>query len=507
MDASEAAYDLESPENVNLGISSLIKRSLEDEALSDEKLAEKVCLEESCGNAMDGSTDDREEELAAAARAAYEALNPIYVQGAGGDESTPPAGAEKQKEDGQATSTGPSVKLEVAKLESSSSERGVNGQHGRKASILNGNGNGNGNGRHKKKKSISFAADDFVKLFQQEEWKEGRKSPRLEGKPDVSFVQHLKQSSSSLSTVKASPLSTVKEPRGLPASQSPSAASSVSILSPDSALQLHLDATYNEAVIEKNIAKNAKRLSIIQGCVLATLLLILYILFCGFFYSKWNTGDTISFLDGILLAMYTITTVGYGNETPSTQVGILVTIIVMLLGIALLTICVAQIFQLMKLEKERKESNIDEKKTNMLKGLKRRLGISSTESGSGDDDEDILHQRVSEAFKEHEVKESSCLSSKCCSKVRRAFDRFFSWFVQSEAGIAVAWGLLIVAIILILGLWVGHYEQWTFLESMYFAIATLTTVGYGDFAPTTTGTKVSAHPVTLLPPPVMMPEV
>ena len=35
-----------------------------------------------------------------------------------------------------------------------------------------------------------------------------------------------------------------------------------------------------------------------------------------------------------------------------------------------------------------------------------------------------------------------------------------------------------------------RFEDWTIIESFYFCIVTLTTVGYGDFSPTTTGTQI-----------------
>ncbi|MFK7772938.1 MAG: potassium channel family protein [Saprospiraceae bacterium] len=45
--------------------------------------------------------------------------------------------------------------------------------------------------------------------------------------------------------------------------------------------------------------------------------------------------------------------------------------------------------------------------------------------------------------------------------------------------------------ILFLGTMIYHYlEGWSYLDSLYFSIITLTTVGYGDFSPQTTGGKM-----------------
>ena len=50
----------------------------------------------------------------------------------------------------------------------------------------------------------------------------------------------------------------------------------------------------------------------------------------------------------------------------------------------------------------------------------------------------------------------------------------------------------VVAGVLILTgtLFYWRFEDWTFIESLYFCIVTLTTVGYGDFSPTTAGTQI-----------------
>jgi voltage-gated potassium channel len=46
------------------------------------------------------------------------------------------------------------------------------------------------------------------------------------------------------------------------------------------------------------------------------------------------------------------------------------------------------------------------------------------------------------------------------------------------------------ALVLTGTLFYWRFEDWTIIEALYFSIATLTTVGYGDFTPTSAGTQI-----------------
>ena len=46
------------------------------------------------------------------------------------------------------------------------------------------------------------------------------------------------------------------------------------------------------------------------------------------------------------------------------------------------------------------------------------------------------------------------------------------------------------ALVLTGTLFYWRFEDWTVIEALYFAVVTLTTVGFGDFTPTTAGTQI-----------------
>ena len=65
------------------------------------------------------------------------------------------------------------------------------------------------------------------------------------------------------------------------------------------------------------------------------------------------------------------------------------------------------------------------------------------------------------------------------------------WFLvkQPRFRSILIWMVILVLIGTTFFSWV---ENWSILDSLYFSIVTLTTVGYGDFSPTTTAGKLFA---------------
>lgn len=53
-----------------------------------------------------------------------------------------------------------------------------------------------------------------------------------------------------------------------------------------------------------------------------------------------------------------------------------------------------------------------------------------------------------------------------------------------------ALGLLLVLTLTVAAAFYWEVEQWSLLDSFYFCVMTISTIGYGDFAPTTAGSKI-----------------
>jgi Ion channel len=124
----------------------------------------------------------------------------------------------------------------------------------------------------------------------------------------------------------------------------------------DVALCQALDLEYERAIEERQVAWTARYQSVRQSTVLSILFMIVFICIGTVFFihqaSQDNTYWSVS--EGLLFSIYTITTVGYGHlDMPNTNVFQWYIIIYIFVGIATLTILVAQIYQCIALETNR----------------------------------------------------------------------------------------------------------------------------------------------------------
>jgi hypothetical protein len=223
-----------------------------------------------------------------------------------------------------------------------------------------------------------------------------------------------------------------------------------------------LDEEYERALEEREIGYNARYASVRQSALISVFFMISFLLLGTAFFIRqadWSIADAL------LFSIYTITTVGYGNHEIPTGPGFQAyTVFYLLIGIAAMTIMVAQVYMCIALESSRAQHRRDR---TLPGGI---IARGARPGGEADSDEIV-------AF--HTENLPSCLD-----QMFRSLYRAKTFFQENEVGRGVSVVFPFAFLIFIGAAVVGPIEGWTFLESIYFAVVSLTTVGFGDYFPT-----------------------
>ena len=246
-------------------------------------------------------------------------------------------------------------------------------------------------------------------------------------------------------------------------------------------LRMVFDSEYEKALQDQEISWKARFAATRLSFFVATVLMILY-LWLGCMFYRAEAGWSIP--DSLLFTVYTVTTVGYGGPQPLPNTGAFhaFTCMYILVGISGVTVIGTNTYQLITLEATRIRSSPLEQKR-QLQG-----GQSADDASESEGDYDALAremQRRKEFVTELDdlVRQQPFFSAALDYCIDR-FKETRTYLKTTRSGRILAVALPFTGMILFGALVVGLIEGWSPLESVYWSIVTLTTVGYGDYVPT-----------------------
>ena len=200
---------------------------------------------------------------------------------------------------------------------------------------------------------------------------------------------------------------------------------------------------------------------------------------CDVCVVRTSVGSVPHSIHSLTHSLYTFTHIilGYGHlDVPDTPLFQLYTVVFIFLGIAMLTILVAQVYQCIALEASRVANGTLQ--GNGFSNSHHERRTTRRSGGGGRNNNNSSHNRPHP--RQHQRPTADCRS------FVRTMDNFRNRLRETEVGRAIAVVLPFATLVLVGAIVIGLLEGWSITESLYFACVSLTTVGFGDYYPTRT---------------------
>ena len=241
--------------------------------------------------------------------------------------------------------------------------------------------------------------------------------------------------------------------------------SSVILSSRDLALVSKLDSDYERALESVHVGYAARYQSVRQSALCSVIFMTLLLILGTIFFLKQAPNWTTS--EAILFSVYTVTTVGYGQLAhPETAAFQLYVVGYILIGIATLTIMVAQVYQCIALEASRAQISADGRQRRERRQLRRRLSTGIFRPSPVNNSTDASVSSFSVSAQEWLQNFLQGLLQRCWAGLQS----LYHYLREDEIGRGISVTIPLTGLVLIGALVIGVLEGWNMAESLYFSV-------------------------------------
>jgi len=186
----------------------------------------------------------------------------------------------------------------------------------------------------------------------------------------------------------------------------------------------------------------------------------------------WNPADCAYF------AIVTLTTVGYGDLTPTTVHGKLLSMVLSVSGLITVTATLNNLINVLMVERKRRqlEASLQQLDNDTTTLVTSQALTTSADPSKATQLPAVSSTEAGETMRWLPLPAWASRALRLAIQWLRTYRPQLRWTLEATSGLLTA---------IALGTALGLHEGWSLVDSIYFALISILTVGYGDFSPCT----------------------